>query len=63
MTIPLLPLRDLKGFFTAEAASVPRDEASLIMQFADLLDKTLQINPERRLTPKEALLHPFVSGK
>ena len=63
MTIPIQPSRDLKAFFGSEAASVPRDEAVLVMQFADLLDKSLHLNPERRLSPKEALMHPFVYQK
>ncbi|TPX33183.1 hypothetical protein SmJEL517_g03792 [Synchytrium microbalum] len=61
--IPAQPPRDLKGFFSADAASVPRDEAALVTQFADLLDKCLQLNPEKRISPKEALLHPFISDR
>jgi len=28
--------------------------------FADLLERCLALNPERRLTPAEALKHPFI---
>jgi serine/threonine-protein kinase PRP4 len=29
--------------------------------FADLLDRCLALNPEKRMTPQEALKHPFIS--
>ncbi|TPX43798.1 hypothetical protein SeMB42_g04581 [Synchytrium endobioticum] len=61
VAVPLQPSRDIKAFFSAEAASVPKDEAAVVIQFADLLDKALQLNPERRLTPRDALLHPFIN--
>lgn len=31
--------------------------------FADLLDRCLALNPEKRITPAEALKHPFISRK
>ncbi|KAK9448049.1 kinase-like domain-containing protein [Limtongia smithiae] len=36
------------------------ERKKLVLQFADLLDKCLNLNPEKRLTPAEALQHPFV---
>ncbi|KAJ3348373.1 U4/U6 small nuclear ribonucleoprotein prp4, partial [Kappamyces sp. JEL0680] len=32
-------------------------------QFIDLLDKCLDLNPDKRLTVKEALAHPFITSK
>ena len=29
--------------------------------FVDLLDKCLNLNPEKRCTPNEALKHPFIT--
>lgn len=34
-----------------------------VQQFKDLLDKMLVLDPERRITPKEALSHPFITEK
>jgi serine/threonine-protein kinase PRP4 len=36
------------------------DMKELIL-FADLLDRCLALNPEKRCTPAEALRHPFIS--
>jgi serine/threonine-protein kinase PRP4 len=32
------------------------------LAFVDLLDKCLTLDPAKRITPKEALNHPFVRG-
>ena len=34
-----------------------------VQQFKDLLDKMLILDPERRISPKEALAHPFIVEK
>jgi serine/threonine-protein kinase PRP4 len=31
-----------------------------LFQFKDLLEKCLQLDPKNRITPDEALLHPFI---
>jgi len=36
-------------------------EMKLLASFIDLLDKCLTLNPEKRLTAKEALMHPFIN--
>jgi serine/threonine-protein kinase PRP4 len=38
------------------------DERKLLMSFVDLLDKCLALDPARRITPKEALVHSFLRG-
>ena len=38
------------------------EEAKIILSFIDLLDKCLMLDPSRRITPKEALAHPFIRG-
>jgi serine/threonine-protein kinase PRP4 len=38
------------------------DELKQLNNFIDLLDKCLSLDPVKRLTPREALLHPFLSG-
>jgi serine/threonine-protein kinase PRP4 len=38
------------------------DEIKQLTSFVDLLDKCLQLDPTKRITPRDALLHPFVSG-
>jgi serine/threonine-protein kinase PRP4 len=38
------------------------DERKLLTSFVDLLDRCLALDPARRITPKEALVHPFLRG-
>ena len=38
------------------------DEVKVITSFIDLLDKCLSLDPSRRITPKDALNHPFLRG-
>ena len=37
------------------------DELRLTQAFVDLLNRCLELDPARRITPKEALAHPFMS--
>ncbi|KAI8920408.1 kinase-like domain-containing protein [Entophlyctis helioformis] len=54
--------KDLRQTLLAGAGRLGEDEQWLVQQFADLLDRALHLSPERRLTVKEALQHPFISG-
>jgi serine/threonine-protein kinase PRP4 len=38
------------------------DELKQLLSFVDLLEKCLQLDPAKRITPRDALLHPFLSG-
>uniref|UniRef100_A0AAV2IYC1 Protein kinase domain-containing protein n=1 Tax=Knipowitschia caucasica TaxID=637954 RepID=A0AAV2IYC1_KNICA len=40
---------------------LPLSEAVDIKVFLDLLKKMLEVDPEKRITPAEALLHPFIT--
>jgi serine/threonine-protein kinase PRP4 len=44
------------------SAQMKDDERKLLMSFVDLLDKCLALDPARRITPKEALVHSFLRG-
>jgi serine/threonine-protein kinase PRP4 len=57
------PVRDLRARLMPSASAKLRDdEARLLASFVDLLDKCLQLDPAKRITPREALIHPFVRG-
>lgn len=43
-------------------AKMKEDELKQLQQFVDLLDKCMNLDPVRRISPREALLHPFVTG-
>lgn len=57
------PTRDLKTRLLAAGSGrkgMPEAELKEVNLFADLLDRCLALNPERRITPAEALKHPFI---
>jgi len=56
------PSRDLRARLLPPSAKMADDEAKVILSFIDLLDKCLMLDPARRITPKEALAHPFIRG-
>merc|ERR1719440_2023512 len=52
-----LPGKDLRSLLMP--TKLPEAEARKVMQLADLLDKALMLDPSKRLTPSQALKHPF----
>lgn len=55
--------RDLRTRLLPHASvKMTDDENKLILAFIDLLDKCLALDPGRRITPREALNHPFIRG-
>ncbi|KAL2918472.1 U4/U6 small nuclear ribonucleoprotein prp4 [Polyrhizophydium stewartii] len=63
-TISLIkPVKDLKQRLLVGVGKLPEDEQWLVNQFVDLLDKALNLSPEKRLTVKDALSHPFIVGQ
>ncbi|KAG7096532.1 hypothetical protein E1B28_003960 [Marasmius oreades] len=57
------PSRDLRSRVMPPASvKMKDDENKLLLSFIDLLDRCLALDPARRITPKEALAHPFIRG-
>lgn len=44
----------------ADGAEGTTSEEKMLISFVDLLEKCLILDPARRITPKEALTHPFL---
>ncbi|KAJ5918920.1 Serine/threonine protein kinase (Prp4) [Penicillium verhagenii] len=58
------PTRDLKSRLTGKGTRGMSDvEVKELTQFFDFLDRCLTLNPEKRITPSEALKHPFLAPK
>ncbi|KAK8194820.1 kinase-like domain-containing protein [Phyllosticta capitalensis] len=54
------PTRDLKSRLIGSSKGLTDAELKEVNLFHDLLDKCLSLNPEKRITPYEALRHPFI---
>ncbi|KAH8100376.1 kinase-like domain-containing protein [Cristinia sonorae] len=57
------PKRDLKArLMPPSSVKLKDDEMKSLLAFIDLLDKCTALDPAKRITPKEALSHPFIRG-
>jgi len=56
------PKRDMRARIIPSGTKFRDDEMKVLTSFVDLLDKCLTLDPSKRITPKEALNHPFVRG-
>ncbi|KAL1666274.1 kinase-like protein [Schizophyllum commune] len=54
--------RDLRARLMPPGTKLQDEESKAVLAFADLLDKCLALDPARRITPREALAHPFIRG-
>lgn len=55
------PTRDLRTRLMANAKGIDDSELKELGLFVDLLERCLNLNPEKRCTPNEALKHPFIA--
>ncbi|KAI0999404.1 Serine/threonine-protein kinase [Podosphaera aphanis] len=61
-TLPFAkPTRDLRTRLTSASKGLTETETRELALFTDLLDRCLALNPEKRITPTEALKHPFIT--
>jgi serine/threonine-protein kinase PRP4 len=54
------PVRDLRARLVPKGKKMEESERKEGELFLDLLDKCLDLRPEKRITPMEALKHPFI---
>ena len=54
------PTRDLRTRLMVNAKGMADVETKELNSFVDLLERCLNLNPEKRCTPNEALKHPFI---
>lgn len=57
------PSRDLRTRLTAASGRMNDAESRELNHFIDLLERCLALNPDKRITPSEALKHPFFLTK
>ncbi|KIW97481.1 uncharacterized protein Z519_01065 [Cladophialophora bantiana CBS 173.52] len=55
------PVRDLRSRLIPKDKRMNEQERRELDLFVDLLDKCLDLRPEKRITPNDALKHPFIS--
>ncbi|SPQ23822.1 c966836d-6d64-4a29-b56e-9d332b6b971a [Thermothielavioides terrestris] len=57
------PTRDLRTRLLAASAGMSDAEGRELNHFVDLLERCLTLNPDKRITPAEALRHPFFTHR
>ncbi len=57
------PTRDLRTRLMAASSGMSDSEAKDLNLFHDLLDRCLTLNPDKRITPQEALKHAFFASR
>jgi len=62
LTLAPKPVSDLRSrlMSPAQIKKLSSEEAKLLASFVDLLEKTLDLDPGKRILPKDALVHPFL---
>ncbi len=55
------PVRDLRARLIPKDKKIDEQERKDLELFVDLLDKCLDLRPEKRITPNDALKHSFIS--
>ncbi|OAL36103.1 hypothetical protein AYO20_04517 [Fonsecaea nubica] len=61
MDIKPKPVRDLRSRLVPKDKRMNEQERKELDLFVDLLDRCLDLRPEKRITPNDALKHPFIS--
>lgn len=57
------PTRDLRTRLLAASSGMNDAETRELNHFVDLLERCLTLNPDKRITPTEALKHPFITQR
>ena len=57
------PTRDLRTRLLAASGGMDDMETRELYYFVDLLERCLALNPDKRITPWEALKHPFFTQR
>ncbi|KAK5102572.1 U4/U6 small nuclear ribonucleoprotein prp4 [Exophiala xenobiotica] len=55
------PIRDLRSRLIPKDKKMNEQDRKELESFADLLDKCLDLRPDKRITPVDALKHPFIT--
>ncbi|KAJ4531303.1 U4/U6 small nuclear ribonucleoprotein prp4 [Exophiala dermatitidis] len=55
------PVRDLRSRLIPKDKRLNEQERKELESFVDLLEKCLDLRPEKRITPNDALKHPFIT--
>jgi serine/threonine protein kinase len=56
--MPVQPKKDLMSML--KEGNVGKEDLKSLQNFKDFLEKALALDPNKRITPEEALGHPFI---
>jgi len=59
--IPVKITRNIGNLLTSIEITLTEDEKKTLNQLKDFLEKCLVLDPNNRITPEEALKHPFIN--
>jgi serine/threonine-protein kinase PRP4 len=59
--IPSNPVKTLSDILMKKKSK--GDDSELLKKFADFIERALKCDPKKRMTPEEALSHPFIRQK
>ncbi|CAD8094624.1 unnamed protein product [Paramecium primaurelia] len=55
------PTRTIGTLLKNKEQGLNAEDQKMLLQFKDLLEKCLQLDPKNRITPEDALYHPFIN--
>ena len=60
VTLPGKAIRPVSSYFSEDSTDFDPQDRQILVNLIDLMERCLELDPERRISPKSALGHPFL---